>query len=506
MNPSFELSALAPMAFLGIGAMLALLLEVLLARRVFVADPSDPGSVALARARIGIAMALASTAALALALYAAWSMFDTGLQSAFSMGRPVLQLDPLSSFAMLLVGGGSLLCVWLSITYLPALRIDHGEYYVLLLLSTAGLFVAVAAVDTLVLFLGLELGSLPLYVLAGFDRRRLRSNEAGLKFFLLGAFSSAVLLYGLALLYGATGHTDFGGIQMGFAGGGPLAVAGLALVIAGLGFKVAAAPFHQWVPDVYEGAPSSVGAFLAVAAKIASFAVLLRFIAFALPEMGERLAILLSVLAGLTLFMGHAMAIVQSNVKRLLAYGTVGQAGTVLVGFATDTPEAWTAILLHLLVYAFATVGVYCVLVSLAARGRECETLDDFAGLSTRRPGLAAVMTLFLLSLAGLPGTAGFMGKFYLFSAAVNADQIALVLLGVAGSAVSFFYYLRVPVSMYMRERRHEPVPESSSSEIVVLAVCVVAVVYLGFFAQGDPFGLGATALDLTGRVADFLY
>ena len=502
---AFDPSALAPLGFVAIGAMLALLLEVLLSRRVFVGDGVEPQARAAARARIGVILAFASTAALVLAMYAAGYLFGAGLQTSFGGETPMLQLDALSSFAIGLVGLGSLLCVWLSITYLPALRINHGEYYALLLLSTAGMFVLVSAVDLIPLFLGLELTSLPLYALVGFNRRKLRSNESALKYFLMGAFSSAILLYGMALLYGATGHTDFTGISQGFEGGGGLALAGLALMVAGLAFKVSVVPFHQWTPDVYEGAPTSVTAFMAVTVKTAGFIVLLRFLVVALPEMFERLSVLLSVLAGLTMLVGNVMAVIQENVKRMLAYSAVSHAGYLLVGVATGTPEAWTAVLFYLFVYLFMTVGVFCVVIALAQGGREWDSIEDFAGLASRRPALAAVMSLFLLSLAGIPGTAGFMAKFYLVVAAVGADQIALVLILVVSSLISVFYYLRLPVVMYMKQRRHDPQAETSSSEIVVLALCAAAVLYFALFPQSDPFGTGLRALDLAGRAADFL-
>ncbi len=501
----FDVAALAPIGFVAIGAMAALLLEVLLSRRVFVGGRSGEDAPAWARARIGIVLAFAASVALMLAMYAAAFHFETGLQIAYPADRPMLQLDALSSFAMGLIGLAALLSVWMSITYLPALRINHGEYYALLLLATAGMFVMVSVVDVIALYLGLELTSLPLYALAGFNRRKIRSNESALKYFLLGTFSSAILLYGLALLYGATGHTDFAGISRGFSGGGGLALAGLALVIAGLAFKIAAVPFHQWAPDVYEGAPTSVTAFMAVAVKIAAFVVLLRFLVLALPELGDRVGILLAVLSGLTMLVGNLMAVIQSNVKRMLAYSAVGHTGYILVGFAVASPEAWTAVLFYLFVYLFMTLGVFCSVIALAQGGQEWESIDDFSGLARKRPALAAAMSLFLLSLAGIPGTAGFMAKFHLFVAAVNADQIVLVLIGVATSAVSVFYYLRLPVAMYMREPRRAPTAEMSSSEIVVLTICVAATLYFAIFAQSDPLGAGFRVMDLAGKAADFL-
>ncbi len=507
MSRVLDVAALAPLGFVALGAMSILLLEVALSRRPNpegVAATRSPGPAA--RTRIGTLLAFAASGALVLAIYAACYLFEAGLQSDFGPGRPLLQLDALSSFAIALIGLGALFSVWLSITYLPAMRILHGEYYALLLLATAGMFVMVSAVDLVALYLGLELASLPTYALAGFNRRKLRSNESALKYFLVGSFTSAVLLYGMALLYGATGHTDFAGISRGFEGGGGLALAGLALMLAGLALKVAAVPFHQWAPDVYEGAPTSVTAFMAVTGKAAAFVVLLRFLVLALPELGDRVEILLAVLAALTMGIGNLMALIQDNVKRMLAYSAVAHAGYLLVGFAAGSAEAWTAVLFYLIVYLFMTVGVFCCVVALAQGGREWDSIDDFSGLAGRRPALAALLTLFLLSLAGIPGTAGFMGKFYLAVAAVNADQIALVLILVATSLVSVFYYLRLPVAMYMRRVRHGEPPETSTSEMVVLALCAAAVVYLGFFAQADPAGMGIRALDLAGRAADFLH
>jgi NADH-quinone oxidoreductase subunit N len=205
------------------------------------------------------------------------------------------------------------------------------------------------------------------------------------------------------------------------------------------------------------------------------------------------------------MLVGNLMAVIQTNVKRMLAYSSIAHAGYILVAFATGTPEAWTAVLFYLFVYVFMTLGAFCVVIALAHGGREWESIDDFAGLAARRPALAAALTLFLLSLAGIPGTAGFMAKFYLFVAAVNADQIVLVLLLVATSVVSVFYYLKLPIAMYMREPRNVPMAETSSSELVVLIVCAAAVLYFAIFSQSDPLGTGIQALDVAGRAADFL-
>ncbi|MEE8582193.1 MAG: NADH-quinone oxidoreductase subunit N [Myxococcota bacterium] len=499
----YNFSVLAPVGFLAIGSMVVLMGEVLLSRR------GGGGEASLAEVRIGTALAGLSTLFVLLAVYAAGSMFFAGTHSVFYSGHPMLRIDSLSSFTMVLVGLGALLSVWLSITYLPVLHINHGEYYALLLLSTAGMFIMVSAIDMIALFMGFELMSIPLYALAGFDRRKLRSNESGLKYFLIGAFASAILLYGMALLYGATGHTDFAGIRAAFDASSPLALAGLSLLVVGLAFKVASVPFHLWVPDVYEGAPTSITAFMSVTVKTSAFVILLRFLVLALPEsaLGETVEGLKSVfwlLAALSMIVGNVMAIIQTNVKRLLAYSSIAHAGYLLIGFAAGTPEARSAILFYLLVYVFMNLGAFGVVIALARGGREWERIEDYAGLARSRPGLAAVMTLFLIALAGIPGTAGFMAKFYLFSAAIGAEVVVLPIIGVLTSVVSVYYYMRLPMAMYMREPPEEEPAEASSNELLVLAVCAALVVYLGLFPNHDPLFGVFRALELADSAAAF--
>lgn len=490
MDPaSLDFKVLAPIGFVAIGAMAVLLLEVLIGRPRVAQGPAPIGaSPARAAPRAGAALALVSSLALVCAIYTAVAMFADGTDAVFNPARPMLQLDGFSSLVTAIVGMGALFCVGLSITYLRALHIDHGEYYALLLLATAGMFVMVSAVDLLAVFLGLELMSIPIYALAAFDRRKLRSNESGLKYFLIGAFASAILLYGMALLYGATGHTDFDGIRAGFDYGSPIAMAGLALVVVGFTFKVSAVPFHLWTPDVYEGAPTTVTAFMSVTVKASAFAILLRFLMLALPEADDRLDAVFAVLAALSMIVGNVMALIQTNVKRLLAYSSIAHAGYILIAFVAGTEEAHAAILFYLFVYVFMNVGAFGVMVALARGGQESERIDDFAGLARARPGLAALMTLFMLALAGIPGTGGFIAKFYVFAAAVNADLLPLAILGVLTSVVSVFYYLQLPVAMYMREPRDEEPADASSSEWLVLVVCAVLVLYLGFFPDFLPF------------------
>jgi NADH-quinone oxidoreductase subunit N len=486
---ALQFSVLAPIGFVAVGAMVVLMGEVLL-------SPSRAGGDGVAQHKLGTRLAMLATVALGLAIYAAAFSFSKGTHAAFNPGNPMIQLDALSSWSMVIVGVGSLLSVWLSITYLPALHIDHGEYYALLLLATAGMFLMVSAVDMITVFMGLELMSIPIYALAGFDRRKLRSNESGLKYFMIGAFASAILLYGMALLYGATGHTDFQGIRDGFDAASPLAMAGLALVLVGFAFKISSVPFHQWTPDVYEGAPTSVTAFMSVTVKASAFVILLRFLVLSLPESPERLTDLFWVLSALTMIVGNFMAVIQTNVKRLLAYSSIAHAGYVLVGFVAGTAEAHAAVLFYLLVYVFMNLGAFGVVVALAQGGQESERIDDFAGLAHKRPALAAVMTLFLVALAGIPGTAGFMGKFYVFSAAVKSGYVNLAILGVLTSVVSVYYYMRVPVAMYMNEARDEEPAEASTSELLVLALCALAVIYLGIFPNHDPIFGAIRALE----------
>jgi NADH-quinone oxidoreductase subunit N len=399
----------------------------------------------------------------------------------------MFQLDRFSATVTAILCLASLFSCWLSVAYLDELHINHGEFYALVLFATAGMMLMVAAVDMLPVFLGLELMSIPIYVLAGFDRRKLRSNESAMKYFLIGSFASAILLYGVALLYGASGATSFEAIRAAFDFGNPIAVVGLGLVIVGFAFKISSVPFHQWTPDVYEGAPAAVTAFMSVTVKLAAFAALLRVIALSFEPLGPAMANVLWVLAALTMVVGNVMALIQDNVKRLLAYSSIAHAGYLLIGFVPGTPEGYSSVLFYLICYAFMNLGAFAVVVVLAHRGDDCERVESFAGLAKLRPGLAALMTLFMVSLAGIPGTAGFMGKLMVFSAAVSAGEVPLAVLGVLMSVVSVYYYLRLPVLMYMREPgQASPRMELATGEAVVLGVCAVGVVYLGIVPNGS--------------------
>jgi NADH-quinone oxidoreductase subunit N len=470
---NLDFAAVAPVAIVGIGAMAVLVLEVFLAK-----------SRSLSEFHVSSALALVATVALGMAIGTAAQAFFQGWSTVFNADNPMLRLDRFSSFATLLVGIGALLSVWLSIQYLIELKINHGEYYALLLISTAGMMLMVSAVDLITVFLGLEILSIPIYVLAGFDRRKLNSNESAMKYFLIGSFASGLLLYGMALLYGTTGHTDLEGIRAAFSTDNPLSVAGLGLIVVGLAFKVSAVPFHQWTPDVYEGAPTSVTAFMAVTVKAAAFVTLLRFVGGnAVPE---NLTQVFWVLAALTIIVGNVTAVVQDNVKRMLAYSSIGHAGIILLGFVAASPEARAAVLFYLFAYLFMNLGAFGVMVALADRGRDWDHIEDFAGLARKRPGLAALMTLFMLSLAGIPGTVGFIAKFQIFATAVQAGYIPLTVIAVLGSVVSVYYYLRLPVWMYMREPGDvAPRAGIDTTEGIVLVACAFAVVLFGLFPNG---------------------
>jgi NADH-quinone oxidoreductase subunit N len=367
-------------------------------------------------------------------------------------------------FTMLFCGIGAV-AVLLSWDYVKRTRLNHGEYYALLLSATLGMIVMAASNDLITIFLGLELMSLALYVLVGFQRNRLDSNEASMKYFLLGAFASGFLLYGIALLYGATGTTNLNRMAV-FLGGSPLLdnpmlLVGSLLVLVGFGFKVAAVPFHMWTPDAYEGAPTTVTGFMSVGAKAAGFAALLRIVLSALPDLQADWRPILTWLAILTMTVGNVTALLQNNLKRMLAYSSIAHAGYVLVALVAGGSDGAAAALFYLAVYSLMNLGAFGLLALLGRGQDERVMMSDLAGIGFRQPFLAIAMTVFMISLGGIPPTAGFMGKLYVFSVAVKANLIPLVIVGVINSVVSVFYYLRVTVAMYMQEPQGEPVPVS---------------------------------------------
>jgi NADH-quinone oxidoreductase subunit N len=397
----------------------------------------------------------------------------------------MVAVDGFSVFVRTVVLIATLLAVFLSAGYLTREQLDGPEYLALLLLSATGMMIMASANDLVVVFLALEILSIALYVLAAFDRRRLESQEAGLKYFVLGAFSSAIFLYGIALTYGATGTTSLTGIAV-FLAANNLAhpgvlVAGFAFLLVGLGFKVAAAPFHMWTPDVYQGAPTPVTAFMAAATKAAAFAAFLRIFVGTFPLYGLDWRPAVWGLAVLSLIVGTVAAIVQTNVKRMLAYSSISHAGFVLIGVQVASRAGTAAVLVYLLVYAFMTIGAFGVIGAMARRGDARHDLEEYRGLSTRQPVLAGLLTLFLLAQAGVPLTGGFVAKLGVFKAAVDVGQYPLVLLAMLASVVGAFVYLRIVITMYgggevaAEERVHIDLPTGA-----VLTVAAAAVVILG--------------------------
>ncbi|TMA38526.1 MAG: NADH-quinone oxidoreductase subunit N [Deltaproteobacteria bacterium] len=399
-----------------------------------------------------------------------------------------LRADRYALFFALLLVAATALSILLSVDFLRQQALPAGEYYALMLLSTSGMIFMAAANDLIVIFLALEIMSVAVYVLVGMLRRELRSNEASLKYFLLGAFATGFLLYGIAFFYGATGSTRLDVLAQVAARDGltPFMVLGIALVLVGFGFKVALIPFHVWTPDVYEGAPTAVTAFMAVGVKAAAFAAFVRVFLDALAPVAAAWTGVLWVLAALTMTVGNVSAVTQRSVKRMLAYSSIAHAGYALVGLVTATKVGGAALLYYLVVYAFMNVGAFGVLIALGRRGEPNEMLADFAGVGFRQPVLGLTMAVFMLSLAGIPPTAGFAGKFYLFSAAVDAGYVGLAVIGVLNSVISVYYYLGVLVQMYMAEgTRPIDAPATRPYLLATILVAGVTTLLLGVFPSG---------------------
>lgn len=362
-----------------------------------------------------------------------------------------------------------------------------GPYYALILLATAGMIAMAKGNDFLIIFLGLEIFSLALYILTGFNRRAPRSAEASLKYFLLGAFASGFFLYGMALIYGATGSTNLTQIQAGTAvmsstlPFAPLLPIGVGLLLVGYGFKVALVPFHQWTPDVYQGAPTSVTAFMSVATKTAAFASLIRVLA-SLTTFDRPWLIALAVLAVLTMTVGNLAALRQTSLKRMLAYSSIAHAGYVLVGLAAGTQQGAQAALYYLLVYTFMNLGAFTVVLAVQRRDENDVTTERIAGLSSRHPGLAVLMAVFMFALIGIPPLAGFFGKLYVFGAAVQAGMTWLAIIAMLNSAIAAYYYLRITVSMFMADPRPSgaDMPRPGWPIWATLVIAAVATLALG--------------------------
>jgi len=394
--------------------------------------------------------------------------------SAFS---GMVRIDPLSFFFKVMITIITLLTLLVSLGYAKREGIGFGEYYVLVLFAAVGMMLMASGVNLLIIFLGLEVMSISIYVLAGIMRDDTRSVEAAFKYFLLGAFASAFLLYGIALIYASTGTLDLAGIgrvlaERSWISGRPILITGVALLMVGFGFKLALVPFHMWTPDVYEGAPTSITAFMATGVKAAGFAAFVRVFFYALPALQAHWTQIMWVLAVATMTVGNIIALSQSNIKRMLAYSSIAHAGYILVAFVAGNELGISGILFYLLAYVFMNIGAFTVVILLGKKGEENTLISDYAGVGYRHPLLAIAMAVFMFSLAGVPPTAGFMAKFYVFSAAVKADYYWLAIIGVLNSAVAAYYYLRVLIYMYFREPERE-LAISGFSPAAVLAIII---------------------------------
>lgn len=392
----------------------------------------------------------------------------------------MVKVSNFSVFFHVLVTTIAAVVILTSYEYMSVQRIRAGEYYGLILFGTVGMCLMSSAMELVLIFISLEISSISSYILAGFRRREASSSEASLKYFLLGSFATAFFLYGIAMMFGATGSTNIDKISQVLASQQvPVLVdVGIALMFIGLGFKVAAAPFHVWTPDVYEGAPAPVVGFMSTAPKAAVFAVLLR-IFFEANAPGRIWLIWVS--AALSMCLGNIAALVQTNVKRLLAYSSIAHAGYLLIAYATTPDLGISAAMFYTASYAAMNVGAFAVVSHFANAGERYVTLDDYAGLGQRSPILAATLTIFLLSLIGIPVTGGFFAKFYVFSAALKSNLVGLTIIAVINSAVGAYYYLRVIVVMYMREERESiPVTKIPFALGTALIISLAATIYLG--------------------------
>jgi NADH-quinone oxidoreductase subunit N len=403
----------------------------------------------------------------------------------FSYFNGSLVLDKLSLFFFFIFALAVSFVILLSMKYISLQDVNHGEFYSLLLFALSGMMIMVSSLNLVIIFLGLEVLSISSYALAGLKRKDEKSSEAAIKYFLLGSFATGFFVYGLALLYGASHSTDISSIINYFKsspGLSLMATIGLGLVIIGFGFKIAVVPFHMWTPDVYEGAPTPITAFFSIGPKAVGFAVLLRIFLYYWRITPESQAIfwLLWIISVLTMLVGNLIALRQTNLKRILAYSSIAHAGYLLVAILA---RDGSSLLFYLAAYLFMNLGAFAAVIALSKKGKEYLELDDYAGVGFKYPWIGATFTIFLLSLAGFPPTAGFLAKFYVFSAAVREGLVPLVIIGVLASLISVFYYLRIVVYMYMREPSREiAINLENPALFLVIFLCLYGVLQLGIF------------------------
>jgi NADH-quinone oxidoreductase subunit N len=398
-------------------------------------------------------------------------------------------LDHFSMFFKLVFLIAAALSIAISLKYLDIERENHGEYYALILFATVGMMFMAGAVDLVTLYISLETMAISTYILVGFLRSSQRSNEASMKYFLLGAFSSGILLYGMSLLYGLSGSTKFADIAEALSRrppNDPISLLAMITLSAGLFFKIAAVPFHQWTPDAYEGAPTSITAFMSVAVKAASFAMMIRIFMVAIYPLRPHWVVIMAAISVITMTVGNIAAITQSNIKRLLAYSSISHAGYILIGFIAGNDTGLTAVPLYLLIYTFTNLGAWAVVVALRRKDVIGEHIDEMSGLFFRHPAASILMLIFLLSLAGIPPTAGFIAKYYLFAAAIQTGHNVLAVIAVLNAAISIYFYLRIVVAMFMRDATEKTGLTYSPGILTAMGVAFVFTMLIGIYP--DPF------------------
>ncbi len=388
------------------------------------------------------------------------------------------------SFFTVLFVAGALLTFLLSKNYLDRLASNRGEFYILIVFATVGMMLMASANDLIIVFLGIELMSLCLYILVGFFRARDRSNESAIKYFLLGAFATGFLLYGIALVYGSTGSTNLAAIGAYFdaVAGNALFVIGVGLMVVAFSFKVAAVPFHMWAPDVYEGAPTTITGFMSTAAKAAAFAVFVLVIDRTIGFSGGKLNDVIALISAASMVLGNVLAIAQTNVKRMLAYSSIAHAGYMLSGVAAANVEGQSGVLFYLAVYLFMNLGAFGIVGMMEKEEEKNLTLDEYAGLGVRKPLLALLMAVFMFSLAGVPPFGGFFGKYFVFLSVVKANMIWLAIIGVLTSLVSAYYYLRLVVYMYFRDGSADVPSKLSAPAVAAVVISALFILQLGLY------------------------
>jgi NADH-quinone oxidoreductase subunit N len=465
-TPPIDLISLAPVLVLSVFGMMVLITDLFIGKNK---------SILVFMSLIGLLMAAISSLA----------KFNLPVHS-FNGAYVV---DHLSVFFTFIFCISSAMAILLSVDFNKREEIKVGEYYSLILFCTVGMIVLASSTDMIMIFLGIEIISISLYILAGVRRKDIKSNEAALKYFLLGAFATGFLLYGMALIYGSTGSTKLSIISKVVSEGQiisePLMLMGVVLLIIGFSFKVAAVPFHMWAPDVYQGAPTPVTAFMAVGPKAASLAAFYRVMTEAMPELSYSWEILLCIVSVLSMFIGNLGAIMQTNIKRLIAFSSVSHVGYLLIAIIAKSSLSSSSLMFYMLTYAFMIFGVFGIVILLGRKGDENLEIENYSGLAYKHPIIALTMTIFLLSLGGLPPLAGFVAKFYIFSAALKEGYLILVIIAVLNSAISLYYYLKVIVFMYMKEPVKPFNITLSPMTLLVIAISVFGTVQLGIYP--DP-------------------